>query len=305
MVRTPKDEWVVVPNAAPAIVSREDWDKAQVMVAKRRWARGGAGHRDRRWPLTGVLECGDCGHKFWGDPRRKGRKEGRAEVITNYYTCSGRRSHGKTICEVPSTLRAEQIEEWVLGKLGNIIATDEDGIEAAIRRFAESVATSNPGAADAERIAREIKQTTDMVTAITMNIDLANLAMLNDRLTQLRLRKDTLEEELRMAKRASADHDAGAMRRWAWAQLMGLQAAMDGIRTDQTREVIGTYVDCITVWLSEKRGEMVLNAAAKPLWKDHNCPFGRSWSNRIGATGFEPATSCSQSRHSTKLSYAP
>ena len=25
----------------------------------------------------------------------------------------------------------------------------------------------------------------------------------------------------------------------------------------------------------------------------------------IGATGFEPATSCSQSRHSTKLSYAP
>lgn len=36
-----------------------------------------------RWLLTGVLVCGDCGHKFWGDPRHKGRIDGRAAVLTN------------------------------------------------------------------------------------------------------------------------------------------------------------------------------------------------------------------------------
>ncbi|MCD4699430.1 MAG: zinc ribbon domain-containing protein [Phycisphaerae bacterium] len=260
-------------------------------VARRRRAQGGAGHRNRRWLVTGVLECGDRRHKFWGVQRRKGRKEGRAEVITNYYTCSGRRSHGKTICEVPSTLRAEQIEDWVLGTLGGIITTDGHEMETGIQRFIANAAISNPGTADAERIAREITQINDMVTALTMNIDPANMAMLNDRLTQLRLRKDALEEELRMAKRARSDHDPAEMRRWAKLQLTGLRAAMDGVRNDATREIIATYVDKIVVWPSRKCGEMHLNAASKPLWKDHGRPFGRSWSNKIGATGFEPATS--------------
>jgi len=70
-------------------------------------------------------------------------------------------------------------------------------------------------AADAERIAREVAQINDMVTALTMSIDPANMAMLNDRLTQLRLRKDALEEELRMARRSRGDHDPAELRHWA------------------------------------------------------------------------------------------
>lgn len=284
VLKTPKDEWVVVPNAVPAIVTRDDWDKAQLQVAKRRRAKGGAGHRNRRWLLTGVLECGDCGHKFWGDPRRSGRKPGKKPIVTTYYTCSGRRRHGKTICEVPSTLRAEQIEDWVLDKLGGIVATDGHEVETGIQRFIANAAISNPGMADAERIAAEIRQINDMVTALTMNIDPANLAMLNDRLTQLRLRKDALDEELRMARRSRGDHDPAELRHWARSQLTGLRAAMDGVRTDATREVIATYVNKIVVWPSQKRGEMHLNPASRPLWKDHDRPYERSWSNAIGAT---------------------
>lgn len=191
------------------------------------------------------------------------------------------RRHGKTICEVASTLRAEHIEEWVLGKLGDIIATDAEGMETAIQRFMANVVTSNPGAADAERVARELKEINDMATALTMNIDPANLALLNDRLTQLRLRKEALEEELRVARRASTDHNPAELRRWARSQLTGLQAAMDGIRNDATRQVIATYVERIVVWPSQKRGEMVLNPASEPLWKDHGRPCGRSWSNEV------------------------
>ncbi len=169
----------------------------------------------------------------------------------------------------------------MLDKLSRIVAVDADAMETAIQRFIASVATSNPGATDAERIAAEIRQINDMVTALTMNIDPANMAMLNDRLTQLRVRKDALEEELRMAKRARSDHDPTELHRWARSQLTGLQAAMDGVRTDATREVIATYVNKIVVWPSQKRGEMHLNPASRPLWKDHDRPDGRSWSSEI------------------------
>jgi len=106
---------------------------------------------------------------------------GRKPVATTYYCCSDRHRHGKNICKVPSTLRAEQIEDWVLGKLG-------------------------------------------------------------------------------------------------------------GVHTDATREVIATYVNKIVIWPSQKPGEMHLNPASRPLWKDHGRPDGRSWSNAIGARRVDSKT---------------
>jgi hypothetical protein len=212
VAKTPRDRWIVVPDVVPAIVTKEDWDKAQVRVKKRSEARGGAGHRDRRWLLTGIMVCGDCHHKFWGDPKRKGRVEGHADVVTNYYVCAGRRSHGQTICPTSSTLKSEEMEAWVLDKLHRLVLSDTSSVDAAIEKLLANVASQSPAAADAERVARELKQVNETVTALTMNIDPANLSLLNDRLTQLRLRKERLEQELRTASRSSASLDARALR---------------------------------------------------------------------------------------------
>ena len=291
VVKTPPDDWVIVTGAVPAIVSASDWEKAQARVRARARAQGGAGHRDRRWLLTGVLVCGECGHRFWGDPRRKGRHKGRVPVITSYYTCAGRRSHGKTICPAPSTLRAEPLESWVLHKLQRLVLADEEAVEAAIERFVEMATPQNAGAVDADRITRELQQITDTVTVLTTNIDPANLPLLNDRLTQLRKRKESLERALRGNAHARNGWDQSALRKWARAQLAGLHEVMAGTRNDRTREVIATYVDRIIVWPSQKRGEMLLNPGAGPLWKRNDRPEGRSRVTQIGATGFEPATS--------------
>jgi hypothetical protein len=60
-----------------------------------------------------------------------------------------------------------------------------------------------------------------------------------------------------------------------------------GTRNDRTHDVIGTYVDGITAWPSQKRGEMRLNPAAAPLWKRRDRPKGRSRANPIGATAVD------------------
>jgi hypothetical protein len=53
---------------------------------------------------------------------------------------------------VPSTLRAEQIEDWVLDKLGGIVATDGHEMETAIQRLIAHAVTANPAVGDAERM---------------------------------------------------------------------------------------------------------------------------------------------------------
>ncbi len=305
VIKADNADWGVVPNAVPAIISAADCEQAQVMAKERASKRGGASHRNRRWLLTGVLYCGECGHRFWGDPRHKGRRQDRTPVITSYYACAGRRGHVKTICPTPSTLRAEHLEAWVLDQLKRVFLADQEAVDAAIERFVAMAARDAPGAVDTERVARELEQINETVTAISMSIDPANLVLLNDCLTQLRKRKETLEAELRSAERPAATFDVAGLKKWARDRLAGLQQAMAGARNDRTRDVIATYVERITIWPSEKRGEMRLHPAAGPLWKPNDRPNRRSRVNQSGRQDLNLRPRGPKPRALASLSYAP
>ncbi len=281
---TRREDWIVVPDAVPAIVDRQTWQRAQVMARKRAEARGGIGHRDRCWLLTGVLLCGDCGHRYWGEPKRKGRVEGRAPVITNYYTCGGRRTHGKLICPTPAHIKAGDLESWVLGKLERLVLGDSAGTQAAIDRIVALLMNEDGSATEVERLEGELRKVGETVAALTASIDPANLALLNDKLTQLRLRKEHLEQELAAARLAGPSRDERTIRQWAKRQLAGLADALNGRRDDEARRVLGSYVERITVWPSTKRGEMALHPDCWALWKQHDRPERRSCGNQVAGT---------------------
>jgi len=291
---TRREDWIVVPDAVPAIVDRETWQRAQVMARRRAAARGGIGHRDRCWLLTGVLLCGDCGHRYWGEPKRKGRVEGRAPVVTNYYTCGGRRTHGKLICPTPAHIRAAELESWVLGKLERLVLGDAVGTQAAIDRIVTLLMNEDGSAAEVERLEGELRKVGETVAALTASIDPANLALLNDKLTQLRLRKEHLEQELAAAKLAGPSRDERVIRQWAKRQLAGLADALSGRRDDEARRVLGSYVERITLWPSTKRGEMALHPSCWSLWrsldpgKQHDRPARRSCGNEVAGARWVP-----------------
>ena len=300
VVYTDPDDWVVIPDAVPAIIERDDWERAQVMIARRAQAKGGRGKQSNRWLLSGLLRCGDCTHPYWGEKKRKGVRAGQAVVETNYYTCSGRRGKGKAICAHSAHVRADDLEVWVLGKLTGLVLADAEGVDEAVARFAALAAGDDGAPGDADRLAREIAEVDATVNALVNGIDPANMPLINDRLTQLRKKKEHLQRELRATKAVTTGTDRAALERWARERITGLADAASGRRNEKVRRVMASYIDEIVVWPSTKTGVLRVNAALAGLLglapnrcaqKHNDPPSGGSRVDAIAGTGFEPATS--------------
>jgi len=91
---------------------------------------------------------------------------------------------------------------------------------------------------DTQAIERELNQIDTTVHAIMIQIDPANLPLLNARLTQLRRRKEHLQGELRIEKAAARDYDEMGMRRWARERIAGLADAIAGRRNERVHRVL-------------------------------------------------------------------
>ena len=110
--KVPKDQWIRVPNAHEAIISREQYDKAQFLIKR----------NARSMPLdepqslfAGVLQCETCGHSL-------AKTEWNGKVT---YKCSTYRRKGKTFC-TPHAIRLSALKEIVLGDLNCIIGQVQD-----------------------------------------------------------------------------------------------------------------------------------------------------------------------------------
>ncbi|HOJ56579.1 MAG TPA: recombinase family protein [Phycisphaerae bacterium] len=254
----PEEDWIVIRDVLPAIVSREDWDRAQVMVMRRCQVVGGLGQQARLWLLSGVLHCGCCGSRFWGEAKRKGG----STIVTKYYVCSGRRRHGKSTCPTPLHVKSEPLEKFALETVGRLIFADAGGVEAAVEKFVASVTGGSAAKAQAKRLERDIYELDQTVASLTENLDPANLALLNSKLTQLRRRREHLEAELRNLRLETGGTDEEEIRRWARKRIAVFAETMDGRRDFQARQIVATYIEKIIVTPETREGEIHLNPVA-------------------------------------------
>jgi DNA invertase Pin-like site-specific DNA recombinase len=121
--RIPKEEQIRVENAAPAIISRELWDKAQETFAARRMQRS---ENSRKDPFRGLVYCALCGHPLTSVYSRK-----RSDYDHNCKRCkSGVYCSGKRLIELMRGIYGlETITlETVSAKLEKIIVRDRKRI---------------------------------------------------------------------------------------------------------------------------------------------------------------------------------
>ena len=98
-------------NAVPAIVSKEIWEQAQLLLREKpsRNVRAAAGKPCHRY--AGLIKCGDCNASFVCRTRKWGDKPDRYE-----YTCNGNHRYGKEHC-TPHTIREEVLDDLIYKEL--------------------------------------------------------------------------------------------------------------------------------------------------------------------------------------------
>ena len=92
-IQRPQEEWIIVP--VPAIVSLEDWERANVIVAKNKGRRQAA----NPFLLTGLVTCATCGHRYIGRLKKERRGKNNVEYTLTSYRCASRASRVRVVSE--------------------------------------------------------------------------------------------------------------------------------------------------------------------------------------------------------------
>jgi site-specific DNA recombinase len=85
LIRKPRNEWLEIPNATPAIITEQLFEAAQRQLKRNRELR--RGNSKRQYLLNGHIHCKRCGRSYWG--KFSGWNRGSKHYERRYYTCSG------------------------------------------------------------------------------------------------------------------------------------------------------------------------------------------------------------------------
>jgi site-specific DNA recombinase len=236
---------VRVPGSHPALISAEDFRRAQDCLTARRSSY--SPRQASPFLLSGLVYCGHCGNKMIGVSRRqtwKRQKDGtQAEASYRYYQCESRTNQG--LCDY-HTRRAEELEKEVQGILAGldvksgrtfpqagdetaVLAEAQEGCRQLRRRLAQldKQLEQYVDAAARGRLSREKMK--------VLNLDLAA--------ERLELEERLIEAEHRAQERASL-----AAHHRAQEQSVGrLVDSWDSLDFSRRRSMLRDVVDRIVV----------------------------------------------------------
>ncbi len=204
--RTPRPPREVITIPVPPIVDPVTWEKAQEKLReiRRLWTKQGR----RKYLLSGLLTCADCGNtmggayiRWWGVAERR-------------YTCRRARCVSRNQgCRPPKAIRADELEKIVWGQVKAFLC-DPDTV-------AREAAASAPRADELRQEHRRIEKrllevergreaVLDALASGLFELDVktkAKLASLKEKRERLEARKKELEHVLRSTESAAVRMD--------------------------------------------------------------------------------------------------
>jgi DNA invertase Pin-like site-specific DNA recombinase len=226
-----------------AIVSREDFDRAQALLNDRGRAITPAA-RNPAYILTGLLRCSICGGALSPGSTRKGGHEYR------YYRCCTRDKHGKDRCPAPPQ-PAEALESYVADR----IATTARG-SATISEFISAV--NSRITARREELLRERKRLPSVIARLSAEardklqviakFDGTVRAAAEQQLERLYLRIAELEHRISSATQQLAVLDEEHVTaEWVAATLADFQRVWDQLTLPNRSRLLRALVQAVVV----------------------------------------------------------
>lgn len=235
--RLAAEDWVVVPNAHPALITRAVFEQAQA----RRDRRSQQNPRKSRHPLTGILVCGHCGSGMVCQTRNS------ATRVYRYYVCATAFRFGRAACRQPN-LPAETLETT----LWNYVITHiQQALRSSDGHFVVEAARSKAGSLQREvtRMTRVREQAQLGLRRLLSDMDVSQTSY-----EQLKCQFigeiDKAERDLARLQAMAVDHDRQDVRRLAPTDVLRRFATLPGGEHEQLvlrRSRFHALFDSVTV----------------------------------------------------------
>jgi DNA invertase Pin-like site-specific DNA recombinase len=255
----PETEWIIREGGVPGIVDRGTWQAAQVACRARSTCNNGRGRVVGRYLLSGLLQCGDCGHPLWGT--KKANTQG---YSTRYYVCAGQETRGRSVCPSPSArIRAVEIEGAVREAVRRCVFGDAADLADAVDMTVDRI-QSLP--AEASSNAARLREVEGTIKALVDQLDPENLVLANGKMNALRLERD----RLLLAERSAADRtirSSAEVKNRITAQMGLLRDFIDGREDEEVRTLLKDYVAEVRWTPNTRTGYVDLFASAMTSYK--------------------------------------
>ncbi|KNE21798.1 recombinase family protein [Virgibacillus pantothenticus] len=115
-----EEDWIIVPKNHTPIVSWDLFNFVQAELKNRRKNDNPFVNHNKlsKHILSGLIECGNCGCHYWGNPKKNGQNK-----VYEYYVCSGKQRHSRAYCQAKG-IRVEKLDAIILDSLKDVITHD-------------------------------------------------------------------------------------------------------------------------------------------------------------------------------------
>jgi len=227
LVPNQKEDWIVVRDAHPPLISRRLFEQAKQRLEshpksieqRQRISRlnthGKTWNGQRsRFILSGLMKCSLCGYRYQGVTRVKGKKRlDGTQVKTRYYGCGGYITKGKKVCQMNS-IPQKILESRVIDAVLDFYKPYLD--KGGRKKLAEAVKKQIGSEGKELVVARQRAQTKQkridqIINNLLDNITSTNREYVDRRLNELKQQRQQLEarlEELDQLSLSQAEIDS-------------------------------------------------------------------------------------------------
>lgn len=212
LVPNQKEDWIVVRDAHPPLISRRLFEQAKQRLEshpksieqRQRISKlnthGKTWNGQRsRFILSGLMKCSLCGYRYQVVTRVKGKKRlDGTQVKTRYYGCGGYITKGKKVCQMNSILQTILEDRVIYAVLDFYKRYLNNG---GRKKFAEAVkkqigSEGKEFAAARQRAQAEQKKIGKIINNLLDNITSTNREYVDRRLNELKKQRLQLEARL-------------------------------------------------------------------------------------------------------------
>jgi DNA invertase Pin-like site-specific DNA recombinase len=241
-----EQEYIIIKNNHPAIISREDWNKTQtkLIVNSKKYKEQGIGNSTSLF--SGKIICGACGEKY--RKRTITNRDGTQRVI---YKCSVNYNKGKKGCKNGSYIR-EDILINIFKELLTQISADKDRktfIKNMMIALEDSLieGDANKNKISVEKQIKKIQDKKNRLVELYIDamIDKDSFDIKNKQLHMIEIK---LEEELRIIENKNSELTSKKNRLQKIYSMLDKEPSYESINTkEDIKALINIYVDKIEI----------------------------------------------------------